>query len=101
MRTISELEKELERKFVKAIIQAGGWPLKFISPGAAGVPDRIVLKPQGKAFFAEIKRPGEGLRKLQKHRARQLAAYGFKTYVINSEQRIRDVVALEFLDGGD
>ena len=51
-------EKQVERNFVKAVKEAGGLAMKFVSPGRVGVPDRIVLLPGGRAVFAEIKRPG-------------------------------------------
>ena len=38
-------EKEVERKLVRAVRDAGGLALKFVSPGMAGVPDRLLLFP--------------------------------------------------------
>ena len=38
-------EKEVEQKLVKAVRKAGGFCIKFISPGFDGVPDRLVLLP--------------------------------------------------------
>lgn len=38
-------EKEIEAKLKKEVEKVGGLALKFISPGVAGVPDRIVLLP--------------------------------------------------------
>ena len=49
-------EKQVERDFVIAVKRRGGLALKFVSPGRIGVPDRIVLLPNGKCAFAEIKR---------------------------------------------
>lgn len=40
------LEKELERKFMYTIKKLGGKAYKFVSPGNAGVPDRIVILPR-------------------------------------------------------
>ena len=36
------LEKVLERKLVRAVRDSGGLALKFVSPGMAGVPDRLL-----------------------------------------------------------
>lgn len=52
------LEEELERKLVNEVKQLDGRAYKFVSPGNAGVPDRLVILPGGKVGFAEIKRPG-------------------------------------------
>ena len=38
-------EKNLERMLVRTVKQSGGIALKFVSPGMAGVPDRLVLFP--------------------------------------------------------
>ena len=48
-------EKRIEQKLVKMTSQSGGVALKFVSPGCAGVPDRLVLMPGGKAAFVEDK----------------------------------------------
>ena len=62
--------------------------LKFVSPGKAGVPDRLILAPGGKACFVEMKRPGGKLRPLQKFVIGQIEDLGFKVYVVDSEQDI-------------
>ena len=36
-------ERQIETALVKAVKAAGGLALKLLSPGAAGVPDRLVL----------------------------------------------------------
>lgn len=77
-------EKQIERAFVKAVKAAGGLALKFVSPGRVGVPDRIVLIPGGRIVFAEIKRPGERLRKSQETACREIRAKGAPVHVIRS-----------------
>lgn len=52
-------EKEVEQKLVKAVKLTGGICLKFISHGFDGVPDRLVLLPQGRMAFVELKAPGK------------------------------------------
>ena len=42
-------EKQVEQNFVKAVKEAGGLAMKFVSPGRVGVPDRIVLLPGDQA----------------------------------------------------
>lgn len=39
--------------------------MKWVSPGNAGVPDRILFLPNGVVAFIEFKRPGEELEPLQ------------------------------------
>ena len=59
-------EKEVEQKLVKAVKLAGGFCIKFTSPGFDGVPDRLVLLPKGRMAFIELKAPGKKPRALQK-----------------------------------
>lgn len=63
--------------------------LKFVSPGMAGIPDRLVLLPKGRIYFVELKAPGKNLRPLQVKRKKQLEALGFKVYVIDSYEKIQ------------
>lgn len=55
------LEKEIEAKLVKMVKSYGGLCLKWVCPGWAGVPDRIVLLPGGYTVFVETKRPRGGV----------------------------------------
>lgn len=48
-------EAALERKLFNGVEALGGIAYKFVSPGHAGVPDRIVLMPKGNLFFIELK----------------------------------------------
>ena len=81
-------EKTLERMLVRAVKNMGGLALKFVSPGMAGVPDRLVLLPDGKMAFAEMKAPGQKPRPLQGLRHEQLRDLGFRVYVIDGKEQI-------------
>lgn len=48
-------EKVIEQYLVKSVREAGGKAYKFVSPGNCGVPDRIVIFPDGRIVFAELK----------------------------------------------
>ncbi|MGY0278930.1 VRR-NUC domain-containing protein [Limosilactobacillus reuteri] len=74
------LEKQIETAFVKATHQRGGLCLKFISPSMAGVPDRLVLLPDGHMGFVEMKAPGEH-RPLQVQRLSQLKQLHSQVFV--------------------
>lgn len=52
-------EKAIEQKLVQAVKAKGGIAPKFVSPGFSGVPDRLILLPDGKCGFVEVKAPGE------------------------------------------
>lgn len=48
-------EKAIEQKLVQAVKAKGGIAPKFVSPGFSGVPDRLILLPDGKCGFVEVK----------------------------------------------
>lgn len=81
-------EKTIENKLKIAVKAEGGFCMKFVSPGYDGVPDRIILLPNGKLAFAELKAPGKQMRPLQEYRKRQLENLGFKVYVIDNIEAI-------------
>ena len=85
-------EKFIERKLVTAVKARGGIAPKFVSPGYAGMPDRLVLLPGGVFAFAELKAPGMKPRALQLARHRLLRDLGFKVYVIDEVEQIEEVL---------
>ena len=85
-------EKRIEQKLVKMTSQSGGVALKFVSPGCAGVPDRLVLMPGGKAAFVEVKAPGRKPRPLQIRRISQLRRLGFQVLVLDGTEQIEAVL---------
>lgn len=87
------LENEIERHLAMKVKRMGGMAVKFVSPGLSGVPDRIVLLPNGKCAFVELKAPGKKLRVLQEKRKRQLESLGFTVYVIDGTEQIGGVLS--------
>lgn len=85
-------EREIEKKLVAAVKTQGGVCWKFVSPGTAGVPDRIILMPMGRIAFVEVKAPGESPRKLQLARHRFLRLLGFKTFVLDNPEQIGGIL---------
>jgi hypothetical protein len=76
-------EKEIERKLVMMVKSASGIAPKFVSPGFSGMPDRLILMPDGHMAFAELKAPGQRPRPLQLSRHHLLRKLGYKVYVID------------------
>ena len=85
-------ERDIEKKLTQAVKKAGGLALKFVSPGLAGVPDRLVLMPEGSACFVELKAPGQKMRPLQLKRKEMLESLGFRVYCIDSTEKIGGVI---------
>lgn len=85
-------EKDIEKKLVQAVRAAGGYAFKFVSPGFAGMPDRLVLMPHGKCGFVEVKAPGKKPRVLQVHRHALLRHLGFPVFVLDRIDAIPEII---------
>lgn len=89
------LEKEIERQLVTMVKEHGGLCLKWVCPGWAGVPDRILLLPGGRVRFVETKKPKGGVPSdRQKWWARKLGALGFHCSIVWNRE---DIYTLEML----
>ena len=84
-------EQHLEQQLVKTVEALGGVCWKLVSPGTAGVPDRIVLLPDGHVGFVEVKAPSGIVSAIQKHRLRQLKHLGFIAIVLNNPDEVEEV----------
>lgn len=85
-------EKTIEQKLIKAVKNMGGIAPKFTSPGFDGMPDRILLLPNGRIGFVEVKASGQKPRPLQLSRHRLLRELGFKVYVLDDEKQIGGII---------
>ncbi|WP_026765518.1 VRR-NUC domain-containing protein [Selenomonas ruminantium] len=85
-------ERDIERKLVVETVRRRGVALKFVSPGCIGVPDRIVMLPDGKMGFVELKAPGKKPRPIQVRRIQQMRKMGFKVFVIDGVEQIGSVL---------
>lgn len=81
-------ETVVEKRLVDGAKKHGGKAYKWVSPGNSGVPDRIVLLPEGRLFFVELKRPGEKPRPLQVSVHKFMEKLGFKVYVIDTVEGV-------------
>lgn len=89
------LEKDIEKLFRDEIKKAGGKAYKFTSPGNDGVPDRIVMLPDGRIVFVELKTDTGKLSKLQELQCRQIAELGQTVRVLHGLSEVREFF-LEF-----
>ncbi len=82
-------ERDVERYFKAQLERRGALVFKFVSPGQAGVPDRVVLLPGGRVVFAEMKAPGEKPRPLQRAVFSRMARAGHPVYIIDSREAVK------------
>ncbi|MDC9593537.1 VRR-NUC domain-containing protein [Xenorhabdus sp. IM139775] len=84
-------EDVIERHLVNEVKKLGGIAYKFVSPGRRGVPDRVVVLPNGRVVFVECKAPGEKPRPDQLREHERLRALG-QTVVVLDSQNVEAIV---------
>jgi hypothetical protein len=85
------LERDVERKARELAKRRGCLLFKWVSPGRAGVPDRILFVP-GAVHFIEFKAPGKKPTPLQKVMHDRLRALGASVHVIDSVDTFADLL---------
>lgn len=85
-------EKDIEVYLRDKVRAAGGRAYKFVSPGNAGVPDRLILLPEGRIAFVELKAPGKKTTVLQQAQHRKINNLGFKVFVIDSKTGVDEFI---------
>ncbi|MDK4252763.1 VRR-NUC domain-containing protein [Corynebacterium propinquum] len=86
------LEKTIEQALVRATKKAGGIAPKLTSPANAGMPDRIIILPNGKICFVELKAPGQKPRPLQIRQMQRLANLGCMVRTLDNPQKIPELI---------
>lgn len=93
------LESMIEKAAREHMLKRGGVCLKFVSPGMAGVPDRLLSHPACGPFFMEFKSPGKKMSALQRAVAADLTAHGMRVYAdVDSIAKARKIIDDE-IDG--
>lgn len=83
-------EKDIEKILVSEVKNLGGRAYKWVSPGNAGVPDRIVILPNRLPVFVELKTDKGTLSKLQRVQIRRLKDLGQYVFVAYGTQGVAD-----------
>lgn len=83
-------ESSIEQTLQREVKKRGGIMYKWVSPGRAGVPDRIAIFPGGRIVFVEVKRPGGIVSPKQSAIIQKLRALGAKVWVIDDLQVFRE-----------
>jgi len=86
-------EKDIESYLRNKVKELGGKAYKWVSPGNAGVPDRLICI-NGKIIPVELKAPGKKPTELQMKKHQELNKLGITVYVIDSKEKVD-----EFLRG--
>lgn len=86
------LERDIERYLVRRVTVQGGVAYKWVSPGRAGVADRIVLLPGGRVWFVELKTAKGRLSPWQKVFAAEMRRMGMNYIVIRSKGEVDELL---------
>lgn len=76
------LEKAIENFLRDGVRRQGGIAYKFVSPGNIGVPDRLVLWPDGRAVFVELKAENGKLSQMQRIQIERIRKLGHQVEVV-------------------
>lgn len=90
-------ESEIEKYLRKRVRDNDGLCWKFVSPGTAGVPDRIVVLKK-RIYFVELKAPSKRMRKLQEYRRAQLEASGQLVLLVDTKSKVEDFIKAVMTD---
>lgn len=85
-------ESAIEAKLVRMVRDRGGLCYKFVSPGNPGVPDRIVITPDGKTIYAELKTEVGRLAAIQKWQIAEMQKRGMDVRVLKGLPEVKAFV---------
>lgn len=83
-------EKKLEQRFREHMERLGGKALKFTSPCNDGVPDRLVILPDGRIIMVELKTETGKLSAIQAWQHKQLRELGVKVVTVYGDRGVSD-----------
>lgn len=87
------MEKTIEAYLRQSVKEAGGLALKLVCPGWTGVPDRLILLPGARVYFAETKDLGKTPKRRQRYVHGRLRALGFRVFVPDSKPAVDAMMA--------
>lgn len=85
-------ESSVEARLVKLVRARGGLCFKFVSPGNPGVPDRIVITPEGRTVYVELKTEVGRLSAIQKWQHEELRKRGAEVRTLKGLAQVLDFV---------
>lgn len=82
-------ESAIEAKLVRMVRERGGLCYKFVSPGNPGVPDRIVITPEGRTVYVELKTEIGRMSNIQKWQRAELQKRGADIRVLKGLDQVK------------
>ena len=87
-------EKWIEKTLCNEVKSLGGWAVKLPSYLVNGLPDRLILMPQGRAYFAETKSKGASPSRIQQLIINKIKKLGFAVFVIYDRTTLDEAIKM-------
>ncbi|ADR51969.1 VRR-NUC domain-containing protein [Candidatus Liberibacter solanacearum CLso-ZC1] len=81
-------EHEIEKRLVKGVQQLDCWVRKASFVSHRGCPDRLIITPQGRLWWIEVKQPSGRLSPQQKIEIEELLRRGQRVKVLFSAEEV-------------
>ena len=85
-------ESVVEKLLVQSVRTLGGLCLKLNFIGTMGAPDRLVLMPNGRFFFVELKQLSGKLEPSQEILFPRIEKRGFKVHILYGVEQVQEFV---------
>ena len=85
-------ENHVEKTLRLEVKDRGGWAIKLL-PSVSGLPDRLILLPGGRIYFAELKSPTGTVKPHQTVIHNRLRTLGFVVEVLATPEAVKSWVA--------
>lgn len=85
-------ESQIESRLVRMVRDRGGLCYKFTSPSNPGVPDRIVITPDGRTIYVELKTEVGRLAKIQRWQISEMQKRGADVRVVRGVEDVKDFI---------
>lgn len=85
-------ESAIEARLVRMVRERGGLCYKFISPGNPGVPDRIIITPDGRTIYVELKTEVGRLSAMQEWQHKELKKRNIDVRVLKGLNQVKEFV---------
>lgn len=85
-------EKSIEKYLVEECKKIGLLCLKYTNPNQVGYPDRLIIMPEGRVIWVELKSKGKKPSQVQEYRHEELRSIGHVVKVISSKETVDDLL---------
>ncbi|MFJ7647730.1 VRR-NUC domain-containing protein [Lysinibacillus sp. NPDC097279] len=86
-------ESQIENYLKREIEKLGGLCYKFVSPGNRGVPDRLIILPNGQVIFVELKNETGKLSPIQVKTIETLKELKCRVFCLKSKPMVDKLIA--------